>query len=68
MEAGVMKKTKPNILLITGWILFAIARIAVYTAGEHINLLHALNGFAIGLIITGAVLQVLIHHKVIRKF
>ena len=58
---------KPNFLLVTGWILFAIARIAIYTVGEHNNLLHAFYGFALALVIVGAVLQVLAYHGVNNK-
>jgi hypothetical protein len=51
-----------------GFVLFAIARIAIYNIGEQSNLLHAFNGFAIALIIAGAILQTLMHHGVSIKF
>jgi phosphatidylserine synthase len=59
-----MKKMKVNLLLTVGFVLFSIARIAIYNVGEQNNLLHAFNGFAIGLVLAGAVLQVLMYHGV----
>ena len=59
-----MKKLQVNRLLVAGWIMFAIARIAIYSFSEPNNLLHAFNGFAIGLVIAGASKQVLSHHGI----
>ena len=62
-----MKKMKLNFLLAMGWVLFAIARIGIYTVGEHNNLLHAFNGFALALVFVGAILQALAYHGVNSK-
>ena len=59
-----MKKLQVNRLLVAGWILFAISRIAIHSFSEPNNLLHAFNGLAIGLVISGAAKQVLLHHGV----
>ena len=61
-----MKKSKPNLLMIIGWILFAVVRIVLYSATEFYGY-HALNGFAIGLILAGSVLQVLDYHGMSDK-
>ncbi|MCL2007000.1 MAG: hypothetical protein FWG77_02845 [Treponema sp.] len=53
-----MRNLQINRLLIIGWILFAIARIASHAFDEQANLLHAFNGFAIGIVIAGAIKQV----------
>ena len=62
-----MKKLQVNRLLVAGWIMFAIARFAIYNFSEPNNLLHAFNGFAIGLVIVGVVVQVLLYHGVKLK-
>ena len=62
-----MKKSKINLLLAVGFVLFAIAKIGIYISGGQNNLLHAFNGLATALVIAGAAWQILIHHGVNHK-
>ena len=48
-----MRKVKLNSLFVIGLVLFSIAHIATHIVGTPNDLLHALSGFASGLILAG---------------
>ena len=48
-----MKNAKVNVLFGIGCVLFSIIQVVTHIVDTPNNLLHAISGFAVGLIVTG---------------
>ena len=54
-----MKNAKVNVLFGTGCVLFSIVQVVTHIVDTSNNLLHAISGFAVGLIATGVLMYFL---------
>ena len=62
-----MSKSKIHLVLIAGCILFALAQIASHVVENPFDLLEVFEGFASGILVAGAVAQILSHFGILCR-